>query len=101
MTMLGDTEFGAIRICARSVQVLDKVGFLTLNKEDDAAVVLARNELLSVIQETAISWSTTATAWSRPATATSAGNSRADDGDGHAQGKRSGPSARSSSHGRT
>lgn len=50
MTVLGDTEFGAIRICARAVQVLDKVGFLTLNKEDDAAVVLARNELLSVIQ---------------------------------------------------
>jgi hypothetical protein len=50
MTMLGDTEFGAIRICARAVQVLDNVGFLTLSKEDDAAVVLARNELLSVIQ---------------------------------------------------
>ncbi len=50
MTMLGDTEFGAIRICARAVQVLDKVGVLTLSKEDDAAVVLARNELLSVIQ---------------------------------------------------
>ena len=50
MTMLGDTEFGAIRICVRAVQVLDKVGFLTLSKEDDAAVVLARNELLSVIQ---------------------------------------------------
>ena len=29
MTVLGDTEFGAIRICARAVQVLDKVGFLT------------------------------------------------------------------------
>ena len=50
MTMLGNTEFGAIRICTRAVQVLDKVGFLTLSKEDDAAVVLARNELLSVIQ---------------------------------------------------
>lgn len=50
MTMLGDTEFGAIRISARAVQLLDKVCFLTLSKEDDAAVVLARNELLSVIQ---------------------------------------------------
>jgi hypothetical protein len=50
MTMLGDTEFGAIRICARAVRVLDNVSFLTMNKEDDAAVVLARNQLLSVIQ---------------------------------------------------
>ena len=43
-------RFGAIRIRARAVHVPDKVGFLNLSTEDDAAVVLARNELLSVIQ---------------------------------------------------
>ena len=29
--MLGDTEFGAIRICAKAVRVLDNVSFLTMN----------------------------------------------------------------------
>ncbi len=50
MTMLGDTEFGAIRVCAKAVRDLDNTRNLTMNKEDDAAVVLARNLLLSVIQ---------------------------------------------------
>ena len=94
MTMLGDTEFGAIRICARAVQVLDKVSFLTLSKEDDAAVVLARGELLSVIQGNGYQLEYDSYRLVKTDDRhTSAGNSRADDGDGHAQGKRSGPSA--------
>lgn len=50
MSVLGDTEIGAIRICAKAVRVLDNIGFLTMTKEDDAAVVSARHHLLSVIQ---------------------------------------------------
>lgn len=50
MSVLGDTEIRAIRICARAVRVLDNIGFLTMNKEEDAAVVTARHRLLSVIE---------------------------------------------------
>jgi hypothetical protein len=50
MTILGNTEFGALWICARAVKNLDALACLTMSKEDDAAFVSARSELLSVIQ---------------------------------------------------
>lgn len=50
MSVLGDTEIRAIRVCARAIRVLDNIGFMTMTKEDDAAMVTARHRLLSVIE---------------------------------------------------
>ncbi len=50
MSVLGPTEFGAILICARAIHVLEGVRELSMTKDDDGAVTLARSKLLSVVE---------------------------------------------------
>jgi len=50
MSVLGETELGAVLVCARAVQVLEGVRDLSMTKDDDGAVTLARSKLLSVIE---------------------------------------------------
>ena len=50
MSVLGPTEFGVVLICARAVHVLEGVRELSMTKDDDGAVTLARSKLLSVVE---------------------------------------------------
>ena len=50
MSVLGETELGAVLVCARAVQVLEGVRDLSMTKDDDGAVTLARSKFLSVIE---------------------------------------------------
>lgn len=50
MSVPGETELGAILICARAVQILEGVRNLSMTMDDDGAVTQARSKLLSVIE---------------------------------------------------